>query len=265
MRTQTRYGEMDIFANDLISNALLTYGEWAQNELDFLLQFIEPGDVVIDGGANIGYFSLGFANRLKGGNDSCLISLEPVINSYNKLFDNTKNIPVKALLLNNALSHKEGKFFAVENQRNRGATRLQQLGGESEVVVIDSISIDFLTSLPVSFIKLDLEGMEYQALLGANRTLYQFNPTVFCEVNTAEAAKEVPGYMRSLGYHVLGLRSKAFNPNNSKGATHNMFGDAHECGFIMIHDSKMNKFGHLVKNLLTINSDNDIVDLLGKR
>ena len=78
----SRYGHMTFFANDIgaVSQSLQTYGEWAENELDFMKALIRPGATVVDVGAYIGTHTLAFARfvGLKGR----VISIEPQDESF---------------------------------------------------------------------------------------------------------------------------------------------------------------------------------------
>lgn len=60
-----RYGKISFFSSDLvIGRSLRTYGEWAENEIRFLLRSVHPGDTVLDVGANIGTHTLAFARAV---------------------------------------------------------------------------------------------------------------------------------------------------------------------------------------------------------
>ena len=66
---ETRNGRVTFFANDTgaISESLRLYGEWAQNELSFMLSMVRPGDTVVDVGGYIGTHALAFARHVGGG------------------------------------------------------------------------------------------------------------------------------------------------------------------------------------------------------
>jgi hypothetical protein len=74
--SQCRYGTMSYLKADLvIGRSLEDYGEWAQAELDFLLDLIETGNAVFDIGAFIGTHTLAFAQRV--GTLGIVCSFEP--------------------------------------------------------------------------------------------------------------------------------------------------------------------------------------------
>jgi FkbM family methyltransferase len=67
--------------------------------------------------------------------------------------------------------------------------------------VIDSITIDSL-ELETIFIKLDLEGMEYPAVIGATNTIEKFKPVVWCESIKSDQDL-LFSYFTSRGYRVI--------------------------------------------------------------
>ena len=60
--TYIRHCRRGVFLLDptdtVISENLILYGEWEERSLELLLQLVVPGDVIIDGGANIGAYTV---------------------------------------------------------------------------------------------------------------------------------------------------------------------------------------------------------------
>jgi hypothetical protein len=70
-------------------------------------------------------------------------------------------------------------------------------------VTLDSLSLD------PSFIKMDVEGYEYEVLKGAAATIQKHKPVIFFEMNMVETRrqgdwwlKRVPDLLRSYGYEL---------------------------------------------------------------
>ncbi len=62
--------------NDLtIGQALDLYGEFSEIEAAFMCEFLEPGDVAVEVGANIGSLTVPLANAV--GEEGTLIAFEP--------------------------------------------------------------------------------------------------------------------------------------------------------------------------------------------
>jgi len=73
---------------------------------------------------------------------------------------------------------------------------------------------------PVDFIKIDVEGMEMQALAGAARTIATHRPILYIEV-LDEAVREFMGWVDSSGYRVEKL-----------------FPDKTHCNYLLSHKQK---------------------------
>ena len=54
---ETQFGHFCLIENDLISNCINNYGYWEQHLYHFYSQFIKQDDIIIDGGANIGFMT----------------------------------------------------------------------------------------------------------------------------------------------------------------------------------------------------------------
>ncbi len=139
---------------------------------------LEPGDVVIDGGANFGYFSFFAANKIGPGGK--VYAFEPI--SYlgeslesNKAQNKNGNIITSCrYALGNSQDDLEFSF-SFENIGSASAS----FKGSEKIKVSQTTIDDFVqkNSLDkVSFIKMDIEGMERDALGGAFSTIKRFKP-----------------------------------------------------------------------------------------
>lgn len=71
-----KHGYLMYNTNDMyIGRSLDVYGEWCENELNLLSNYIKRGDTIVDVGANIGTHSLFFANSV--GETGTVYALEP--------------------------------------------------------------------------------------------------------------------------------------------------------------------------------------------
>ena len=60
-------------------------------------------------------------------------------------------------------------------------------------------SIDYFVKEPVTFIKLDVEGAEYQALLGAEHTIASYKPKLaICTYHKLEDIWELPSLIHEM-------------------------------------------------------------------
>ena len=121
-------------------------------------------ETFLDLGAYNGDTVLDFINKCPDYKE--IIAVEPDIKTFKKLERNTENI--SATLINACVSDKCGKkFFAMKGGRNSLVS--------DKGIEINAISVDSLNK-PFSFIKIDVEGEELNAILGAEKTIKNCKP-----------------------------------------------------------------------------------------
>jgi FkbM family methyltransferase len=138
-------------------------------------QLLLPGDTVVDVGANIGLWAMGAARRL--GTTGQLHAFEPEPGNYARLVRNLKLNQLEQVHHNQlALSDQEGgvTFFAAQNG-NSGMGGLSAREGVDRAIRVECTTLERYCERQgierIDFIKLDIEGAEQSALLGATRFL----------------------------------------------------------------------------------------------
>ncbi len=161
-----------------ITHDISLFGRWGEkNEADVFKREIKSGDIVLDIGAHIGYYTL-LAAKLVGDNGK-VYAFEPDPNNFECLKKNVEQNDYKNVVcVNKAVSDKTGKtelFFSEETDNSQIVN--PQDGTKS--IVVDVISLDdfFDKDQHVDFIKIDIEGSEGKALDGM-LNLIQKNKTV---------------------------------------------------------------------------------------
>lgn len=144
----------------------LSVGTFEGTNLDIAMKFCRPG-VAIDGGAHVGSWTVKMAGYF-----SHVHAFEPKKENYDCLVKNASLPNVN--LYNKALGQELGKSGFKEGT-NSGSGYLID-GDEVEVITVDSLSLEDL-----AFLKLDVEGYEPQAVLGALETIQKFRPVVLVE------------------------------------------------------------------------------------
>ena len=138
-------------------------------DMGFLLHVLQPGDLFVDAGANIGSYSI-----LAG---SCVgvdvVAFEPIPSTFSWL---QKNIKVNALenkvrAMNVGLAEKKGTIHFSSNLDVRNHVLLKNEENlpfiEIDVVTLD----DALNGKSPAVIKIDVEGFEIQTLIGAKNII----------------------------------------------------------------------------------------------
>ncbi len=162
-------------------------------------RFIKPGDAVVDGGASLGDHTTVYLDA--AGPSGTVYAFEPNPDAFECLRHNCQN----AIASPFALGQKgTGKLMRDgPGNLNFGSSFIQT--GEGEIVVVP---LDFYDLSRLSFIKLDIEGMEFDALCGAVETLKRCRPVVMAEINRGCMARRgvtyemIDSLMASLGYRM---------------------------------------------------------------
>lgn len=151
----------------------------------------ESGDV-IDIGANLGYFTLYLGTLLRHRGAGTVQAFEPSPGVFARLQHNLELNPGLPVKLNEAaVSEKPGRadlFLADEATWGHCAATLVNKGVDEQVgsvnVAVESIDhfVEQNAVQLVSLIKIDCEGAEAQALIGAARTIERDRPHIILEL-----------------------------------------------------------------------------------
>jgi FkbM family methyltransferase len=167
---------------------LVRDGIWEEYETKLFHQIIKPGNVVVDCGANIGYFTL-IAAKLAGDKGK-VYSFEPEPGNFELL---KKNIKVNSFSnvtpVQKALSDKKGELTLFLNNLNLGAHSIidsddpKRKGGSVDVktITLDGFFEYDIKSSRVDFIKMDAEGAEGLVISGAQRILRENDLKILME------------------------------------------------------------------------------------
>jgi FkbM family methyltransferase len=156
-------------------------------------RLLKPSDVVIDGGANIGYYSLLSAKLV--GKTGAVHSFEPIPDTFRAFSANVelnRFAQIHASCL--ALADKAGELqFEVPvddtSQRSLGWAATQVMLGRGPVVRVQAVSLDDYAQHEgighIKLVKLDLEGGEPEAITGMSKLLSERRiDYLICESNT---------------------------------------------------------------------------------
>ena len=192
---------------------LFLFGVMDEAELPVWRALLNPGDCVIDGGANWGYYTCVAASLV--GCRGRVLAIEPTPSAADALWVNVAASGYENVtLIREALGDSEGcvTLHVAINDPVGGKTSIAAHDGEQwrDNIQCKTATIDALVrlhGLNPAVIKLDVEGSELAALRGARSTLAAADaPVVTFEWNirTAHGAGVHPTHsldlLRSLGY-----------------------------------------------------------------
>src|SRR5262249_7918982 len=149
--------------------------------VQLLRRWVRPKTIVVDIGANVGFFSLQFASWVTEGGR--VIALEPESVNYAGLQRAVARAGLTAVVetIQAAAADVTGQSFLQLNPGHPGDHKLASTGVAVAVTTLD----DLLRTRgwpEVSLIKIDVQGAEAQVLAGARETLDRFRPVLFLEV-----------------------------------------------------------------------------------
>ncbi|MBA3563131.1 MAG: FkbM family methyltransferase [Gammaproteobacteria bacterium] len=190
--------ELKVHADDVIGRHLYKYGSHDAEITAFLERHIEiePGDVLFDIGANIGWYSLVLNRMAPEGAD--IYAFEPEPENFALLVENlARNKAHKVHPIRKGISDREEvRKLHLCPKGNRGRHSLLPIN-EGRAIDVPVVPLDtfwagqHLGERVLRLIKIDVEGYEYVAFKGAGAALGR------CRAVLAEYA---PTYMKRAGF-----------------------------------------------------------------
>lgn len=220
--TKTRYSEVFYFyKNDsVIGLNLRHYGEYTDKEVQILNSLMQPGFVVYDIGANIGYHSVGLAQRAKR-----VYSFEPNEKNLYLLKLNTRLLP-NVEVLEYAVSDDVGMTMVEEydlNERgNYGELHTSDKGQLCRMTTIDQLLNDKVIE-PPNIVKIDVEGHEWRVIQGMQETIKNNLPVIMYENMHGSDLPKVYDYLKNLAYDLYWFPAAYYNKDNFKRNEQNIW------------------------------------------
>ena len=196
LRIHNHSYDMAAFVNDHIGGAIITFGQYEKRFLELTEQVLEEltrgvafkDGACLDIGANIGNHTLFYSTIFKR-----VIAFEPNPIAYKLLEANVlKNRIANVIICTTALGSKKEKKILSICKENLGMSSLVQetknnqspFNLEIEINIGDDLIDEMGDELPkISFIKIDIEGFEADALKGLCQTISKFRPVISIELN----------------------------------------------------------------------------------
>lgn len=233
-------------------------------EMELLPKLVQKADEVLDIGANYAYYTERLARLAPEGH---VYAFEPIPFTYD-----VAGMLVKKFGLKNVSLYKKGVGQQTETMRfsvpKQGAGSIsagqahmadrnndvvkgsayyvseQNEQFDCEVVDIDSFLLPQLQNL--TFVKIDIEGAEYFALKGMEKTLERFHPVILIEIVPLFLQSfniELPFFQQyieqTLGYSI-------FEYDQAAQKLHQAGSVSKDRNYLLIHGSKISGFAHLI-------------------
>jgi FkbM family methyltransferase len=158
---------------------LYLIGERYVSEANLIRSLLAPGMNVVDVGANIGYYTLMFAQVV--GPAGRIIAIEPSPENLPELKLNIERNKLRNVeIIPKAVGNAQ-KGVGLRSGINSGVVR-----DDTPTYSVEQDLIDNLITQPIDLMKLDIEGYEGFALEGAQRIISEYRPTLFLEIHPVE-------------------------------------------------------------------------------
>ncbi|MBF0525972.1 MAG: FkbM family methyltransferase [Deltaproteobacteria bacterium] len=243
---------VDPYDARLIPIEILNFGSYETEELRLVEALITDNSVILDIGANIGWYSL---NLSLGRPKITIHAFEPIPGTYAYLTKNLKANGITRVTPHNfGFSNKnavETFYFYPAGSGNASAANLTGRDDVMEIKCRVQRLDDFVQAenLTVDFIKCDVEGAELFVFEGGLQTLTTQKPVVFTEMLRKWSAgfgyhpNQLIELFKKIGYGCYIIRHDRLAPFES------MDEHTQETNFIFLHpDQHRDKIRQLVRN-----------------
>ncbi len=205
-----------------VGHQLLNNSAFDPEEVDFALQLLQlrrqhfgDGVVAIDCGANIGVHTIEWAKQMHGWGS--VLAFEAQERIFYALAGNiTMNNCFNARAIWAAVGQRRGSMFvptpdyfvpssfgSLELQRRDNTEFIgQPIDYDDNMQVTPMVAIDDQLLDRLDFIKIDIEGMEMDALLGAQASIERFKPQLMIEKIKSNEA-DIRAFVIERGYRVI--------------------------------------------------------------
>lgn len=216
---RTRFGAtFAVDTQDLIQRYLYLFGVWEPHMTRWLQRRLKPGDVFVDVGANIGYYSI-LASRLVGAGGK-VVAVEASPRFHQVLLRHAqRNECTNIRAINAAVSDRDELLtFILASSRNMGANSIVPYDGpaESTFEIAAQPLPDLLTEEEVTrarVIKIDVEGAEGAVVRGLLPMLAKLRPDAELTVEVTpqrmselgESVEELLDALKGHGFHTYHL------------------------------------------------------------
>lgn len=221
-----KHGTFTCPDDEYIGRALANYGEYSEIELQTLLSLLEKGDWVIEIGAHIGTMTVPLAKHV--GTEGQVWAFEPQDLMFDMLADNIAvNGLTNVICRNEAIgAHRERRWYQ-PNSFNSGGVSLHTPDEEGTAAsCIEVLPLDYIFSgriAPIQLLKIDVEGMEPDVLVGARRMIIQSRPYISIENDRPANTREIVRLLQMYNYRIFRFETPLFNPNNHAGVVENLW------------------------------------------
>lgn len=213
--------------------------------MHLLVRTVRPGDFVVDGGANMGFFTIAMAQLV--GESGSVLAVEPSEANLHKLAANIALNKLKNIEVCDRPLWRSNEMVTLYYSSHPGMNSLGNHVPMAAKRQMQATTLNYWNTTP-RLIKLDIEGAEEQALYGASKHLTEHCPYIVAELNPealqglGSSQESLRKFMREWGYSTFLLhrngalptlapdQTSIFEGDNFNGAVNVLFSTVDDVG-----------------------------------
>ncbi len=195
--------------NSNVGYRLFYYSEFEPGETRVIGSILSAGDVFVDVGANVGYYTV-LGAKLVGLNGE-VHAFEPSPDSIELLKKSVEASGLSNIFVNEiGLFDRKAELPIFLSSKNIGSNSFAEVAEQkgsapAKVITLDAYVKEHKLDR-IDVIKMDIESAEFAALQGMKETLQKFHPKMLIEINPerlaamGSSAEELMKLLESFGY-----------------------------------------------------------------
>lgn len=209
-----------MFLDKIDSLYLSVNKDWDDFEITLLEKEVKEGDIVLDLGANIGFYTLILAKLV--GKKGKVYAFEADSSNFEILKKNVKANGYENIILENkaVLDKNEKIKFYIDEGNTAGNSVFK--GKKIKYKEVEAVKLDnyFSKNRKINFIKIDIEGSEYKAMVGMSKLLKEnknigimteFYPKLLNEIGKENGLPAINylKFLRNCGFELYNIEGKS--------------------------------------------------------
>jgi len=191
---KTKLGKLNFWYrnDDKFIGQRIALGKYEKYETAIMLGQLNINSIVVDVGANIGYYTLQMAQRAKK-----VYAIEPNKECFEILKKNVKENNLKnVVLINKAAGDKKEKKYLMRDEKNLGNNKIKPTPNPSldkegntnkcDLIFTETLDNILINEQYISLIKIDTQGYEPEVIKGAKNIIKRNRPILFLEYTAGE-------------------------------------------------------------------------------
>lgn len=179
--------------------------------VEIVRDYLNPGDVFVDAGAHIGYYSI-IAAELVGPSGE-IIAFEPHPDHAERVRKNAKLNDFDVRVEESALSSESNTAELSLADRGGGHSLTKDGGNTIEITTRSLDEYSNSEAVTPDLVKVDVEGAEYDVFRGMSELMTDTQPAIICEVHPGRLnadLKEMFEFLSEHGYSISALPEQEY-------------------------------------------------------